>query len=397
LVRGSVDAAPTAGGWGRALAAAVLVASSGVLPVMLCGSLAAQLKTDLAMTETRFGLSLSVYYVLFAAGAIAAGRLVDRVGWKRGIQSAAAASSVALVGIAVGASSFATLLPFMVIAGASQALAAPASNIALLNELPSNRHGVMFGIKQASIPISTIFAGLSVPAIALTAGWRWAFVVAAAFPLAALVMVPRGGTPLRRTGDPRVPRASVLRLPLVVASVAVGFGAIANVALTAFFVSSSVDQGMPVSTAGVVLAVASSLGLGTRIVSGWWVDYRSAPGIRSTAWLSVVGMMGFLTLGLGGRALIPVGAVLAFGGGWGWSGLFHHGIVAAHAHAPAAATGVTQLGFATGASIGPVAFGAIVSATGYRTAWIVGAAIQATAATLFLWASVLFSRRPSAC
>lgn len=36
--------------------------------------------------------------------------------------------------------------------------------------------GLVFGLKQAAIPLATMLGGVSAPAIAVTLGWRWASV-----------------------------------------------------------------------------------------------------------------------------------------------------------------------------------------------------------------------------
>ena len=54
-----------------------------------------------------------------------------------------------------------------------------ASNTSLSRQVPAGRQGLSFGVKQAAIPVSTLLAGAAVPVVALTVGWRWAFVLAA--------------------------------------------------------------------------------------------------------------------------------------------------------------------------------------------------------------------------
>ena len=52
--------------------------------------------------------------------------------------------------------------------------------------MPSPYRSLAFGLKQSSVPLATFLSGLAIPFVALTLGWRWAFVLAAA--LAALLM-----------------------------------------------------------------------------------------------------------------------------------------------------------------------------------------------------------------
>ena len=53
-------------------------------------------------------------------------------------------------------------------------------------QVPAGRQGLSFGVKQAAIPVSTLLAGAAVPTVALTLGWRWAFVLGGLRAMAAL-------------------------------------------------------------------------------------------------------------------------------------------------------------------------------------------------------------------
>ena len=75
--------------------------------------------------------------------------------------------------------------------------------------MPAHRQGLSFGVKQAAIPVSTLLAGAAVPTVALTVGWRWAFVAAAVAALTALALVPAqapGAGRAAATGTGRGPR-----------------------------------------------------------------------------------------------------------------------------------------------------------------------------------------------
>ena len=65
-----------------------------------------------------------------------------------------------------------------------------ASNLTLARYVPAHRLGLSFGIKQSAIPLATLLAGAAVPAVALTVGWRWAYVIGAALALARALVAP---------------------------------------------------------------------------------------------------------------------------------------------------------------------------------------------------------------
>ncbi len=91
------------------------------------------------------------------------------------------------------ARSYPMLVTLLALSAAANALGQLASNAALAEHVPAHRQGLSFGVKQAAVPVATLLAGVAVPTVALTAGWRWAFVVAAGAALAALPAVPRTG------------------------------------------------------------------------------------------------------------------------------------------------------------------------------------------------------------
>jgi len=90
------------------------------------------------------------------------------------------------------------------------------------------------------------------------------------------------------------------------------------------------------------------------------------------------------------------GALLAFGAGWGWPGLFNFAVVKTSPGAPAAATGITQTGASSGAAFGPLLFGFVVEAASYEAAWTVSAAVALAAlATILAGRAMLLRGRRS--
>lgn len=80
----------------------------------------------------------------------------------------------------------------------------------------------------------------------------------------------------------------------------------------------------------------------------------------------------------GSLPLLVVGAVGAFAGGWGWTGLLFLTLVRANPSAPGAGAGLGLLGLAIGNGLGPLAFGVAAEQLSFTVAWA-GAAVLAGA------------------
>ncbi|HEY0485561.1 MAG TPA: MFS transporter [Mycobacteriales bacterium] len=374
-------AAATGGGAVRAAAGAVTATVAVVVPVFLLGGLSVLIARDLHFSATGLGGLVSAYFAVCALCSVPTGRLVERYGPQRTTRAGIVLAAVAMTLVALAARSYATLFAFVALAGASNALGQLGSNLSLARSVPAHRQGLSFGVKQAAIPISTLVAGVAVPLVGLTLGWRWAFGLAAVACLGALAVVPpeRGHTGRGRTHE-RSARTKALIMVGVAGMLASGT---AN-ALGAFVVSSAVERGVAEGTAGLVLAAGSVLGIVGRIGAGWLADRREGGHL-----LVVTGMLG---LGAGGLALLAVpgypalmaGTLAGFGLGWAWPGLLNFAVVRLEPHAPAAATSITQTGVYAGGAAGPLAFGALVHAWSYPAAWLLSAAVMVLAAVLML-------------
>ena len=348
---------------------AVAVATAGVMPAFLTGGLAVQVRQELGFSEAALGLAVALFFASASASSVVSGRLVERIGSHRGMRVAAVGSAASLLGVAVFARSWYLLVGCLVIGGFANAVAHPATHLSLAREIPPGRQGFSFGIKQAAIPTATLLAGLSVPIIALTVGWRWAFAGGALLALAVAFLVPAE----THKGVPKIKeaRAGDVRIgPLVLLAVGIGLGSTAATPLGAFIVESAVAAGIEPGRAGLLLALGSAVGISVRVLFGHLADSMGSGRLRLVAAMLGAGSVGFVMLATGTNSLLVAGTVLAFGAGWGWPGIFNFAVVKTNPGAPAAATGVTQTGASGGAALGPLLFGLILQATGYTMAWI---------------------------
>ena len=353
----------------RPVLLAVAVATAGVLPAFLTGGLAVQIRGEMGFGSAALGLAVALFFVSSSTASVVMGRAVERIGAHRGMRLAVLGSAASLSCVAIFAGSWAGLVLCLVFGGLSNAMTQPATHLSLAREVPAGRQGYSFGIKQAAIPTATLIAGLAVPVIALTLGWRWAFAGGALLALGMAFLIPSekaGG--VEKVAEARSSDAPMG--PLVLLAVGIGLGSAAATPLGAFVVESSVESGLRVGTAGLLLALGSAASIAVRVLFGRLADGMGGGRLRLVAGMLGAGVAGFVMLSTGSPALVVPGVLLAFAAGWGWPGLFNFAVVKTSPGAPAAATGVTQTGASGGAAVGPILFGLVVEAAGYGTAWL---------------------------
>ena len=371
----------------RPIFLAIAVATAGVLPAFLIGGLSVQVREELRFNEGSLGLAVASFFAFADLASVVMGRVVEKIGSHWGMRLAAAMSAAALLGVAVLARSWTGLVVCLMLGGLANATAHPATNLSLAREVPPSRQGLSFGIKQASIPTATLLAGLAVPLVAVTVGWRWAFAGAAVLAVLISLLVPK--EEVSRSPKPkRTGEVDSRRWSLVVLALGIGLGSTAATPLGAFVVESSVNSGIEVETAGYLLAAGSAFSIAVRIFFGYLADGMNSGRLRIVAGMLALGVVGFGMLASGVDYLLVVGVLLAFGAGWGWPGLFNFAIVRSNPGAPAAATGVTQTGASAGAALGPLIFGFVVEAFSYAAAWMLCGAIA-----LLAFIAILVGRR----
>lgn len=374
----------------RATAGAVATTIAAVLPVFLVSGLAVQISEELRFSPAGLGLAVAVYFAVSALASVPTGALVERHGpgviGRAGVLIAAAS----LLAIAALARSFVALLVLLAVSAVANALGQLASNSALAQHVPAGRQGLSFGLKQAAIPLATLLAGVAVPTVALTAGWRWAFVAAAAAALAALPAVPSG-----RGGVKRLRGASSRRATgaLVLVGAAAMLAAASANSLGTFLVDSAAARGLDPGLAGLTLTFGSIVCVTGRVVGGALADRGIGGQISTIATMLVVGAVGLGLLAVAGSVPLVAGVVLGFGLGWAWPGLLNFAVVQLHPHAPAAATSITQTGVYLGGCVGPLGLGPVAAAVGYPVMWAVAALAMLLAAGLMLTGGQLLGRR----
>ena len=277
-----------------------------------------QISGEMGVSEAVYGWGLGSFFLAATVGSILLGRLAQRIGPGNQMTAALAVTALVQVALAATARSFLTVIGFLVVAGLANAANQTAVNLALARaELP--RLGLAVSAKQSGMPAASLLAGFAVPGLALTVGWRWAYVTGAALAVAAVPVV-RAAVESAPTG----PRARAAAQPvssfrsLVMAAVAGGFLSFSAGTLNAWTVGSGVDAGLDPGSAGLFLGIGAGAGIVLRMAGGYWSDTMRLRPFRMAGLTGLIGAASIAALALRAPGPHVAFTLLAFGGGWIW-------------------------------------------------------------------------------
>lgn len=361
-----VDDEQRRGGVGVLLAVGGAV-TVGVLPVFLFGGLAVQIRAELGLSVSVLGLAGSIFFATSALVARPLATVTERIGPTAALRLAVTGSAACLAALAATPSTL-WLLVGLAAAGIPTALSQPAANELLMARVVRRRRGFAFAVKQSAIPAATLLAGIAVPAVALTIGWRWAFLLAGGLGLLIVPAVPR--VPWDCPPRPASSGMRGSRLLLLALAAVTGLGAAAANAMGTFVTVSAVEVGYSEAAAGLVLSLGSAVGLAVRLAVGALADRAQPDLLRMVAIMLGLGGVGYLLLALEQPVAFLVGLVLGFGAGWAWPGVFNYAVAARFPDRVATATSVTQTGVYLGAGGGPLLFGLVAEHAGTAAAWL---------------------------
>lgn len=361
--------------------AAVMATVSTVLPGFLIGAMSVQVSEEMGVSEGIYGWGLGSFFGAAMVGSIMLGRLAQRIGPLNQMTLALGVTSAAQLALAATARSFGAVIAFLMLAGLANAANQTSVNLALAQaQLP--RLGLAVSIKQSSQPTATLLAGFSVPSLALTVGWRWAYVAGAMFALISLALVRSAvGSSVFRTAD-RASASESSSRDLFWAAAAGAFLAFSAGSLVAWGVGSGVDAGLGEGVAGLFLSVGAATGITMRVVSGWLSDTMRVKPFRVGGITALVGSVGMAALAVRSPPTHVAAMLLSFGGGWIWPVFTNYGIVRANPRAAGSATGVTQMGVYVGVFAGPLVTGWLIEHSGYPTMWLAVAAAAVAGAAV---------------
>ncbi len=368
----------------RAVAAAVGINLVGVLPLFLTGGMAVQIGRDLGFGPAGVGALAACYAGSALLASAPLGGRVGRLGVRVSLRIAGFVAALALAGAALAPS--ALLLGIaLVIGGLANAIGQPAGNATIAQHVPASRFGLAFAVKQSGIPLATTLAGLAVPTLALTLGWRVAYGAAALLALGAAALPPRDRSTTGRRPEGRVPADR--RVPLWALAAALGLAVVAATSIGAFGASGGVAIGLPEATAGLLVAAGGLAGLTIRLGAGLLADRVRVAALDGVSALMLAGAIGWAAMAaafaLDATGAYILGLLVANAFGWGWPGLLHLAVARLFPTATAAASGITQTGVSAGLLVGPLALGFVIGTAGWAQAWAVaaGAAIVAAGIT----------------
>lgn len=350
------------------------------LATFVLGALGPSIVADLGLSRTSFGLVSTVVSTTAIIASFWLGGLVDRAG--PGPTGAVMLTGSALsVGLLALTPSYPYLLVLALLAGTSQAFANPLTN-GIIAGLPAGQpRGALMGLKQSGVQMAQFTVGITLPWLAVHAGWRLS-TLAALLPVLAAALLFRGSfvTPRRRP-QPSVaahsarPTPHPLRRPGLIMLCGYTFLLALSVQpVNLYLPLYATETGLlGAAAAGSLIGLVGALGILTRISVGRLASSLSAPGRLLTP-LAGGAAVAMLVLGLAearSAALLWVGA-----------GLFAATALAGNVvvmltlldltagHRTGQASGLVSAAMFLGFAVGPAAFGSLVDATSrYPLAW----------------------------
>lgn len=144
--------------------------------------LAPELQTSVGWSEVEYGYIVAAFHTAYAIGLLGVGRLMDRVGTRRGFPLAIGFWSLATMGHALARSALGFGVARFALA-LGEAGNFPAAVKTVSEWFPKKERALATGIFNAGSNVGAIAAPLIVPFIARQFGWRWAFLVTGALGL----------------------------------------------------------------------------------------------------------------------------------------------------------------------------------------------------------------------
>ncbi|HEU4995646.1 MAG TPA: MFS transporter [Gemmatimonadaceae bacterium] len=143
------------------------------------GILAPTLQRELSWSETDYGAIVSWFSFAYGIGLLLTGRILDAVGTRIGFSVAIVTWSFAAMAHAIARSvtGFGLVRGLL---GLGESANFPAAIKTVAQWFPQKERALAVGIFNAGSNVGAIVAPLVVPWIALTLGWRWAFIITGA-------------------------------------------------------------------------------------------------------------------------------------------------------------------------------------------------------------------------
>jgi ACS family hexuronate transporter-like MFS transporter len=131
---------------------------------------------DEANQELRYSYVIIAFQISYAAGMLGVGRIIDKIGTKKGYAFSLFGWSIAAIGHAVAKTTFGFGF-WRALLGVTEAGNFPAANKTIAVWFPKKERALATGIYNSGANIGAILAPLTVPFIAIHMGWQWAFII----------------------------------------------------------------------------------------------------------------------------------------------------------------------------------------------------------------------------
>lgn len=371
---------------GAMLGAQMLVS----LAVLSLGVLMPAVARDLAIDPKLVGAFTAIIYAVASFIALASAGPISRLGAVRVCQLAMLAAAAGLAMNAV-ASVFAVIVAVALI-GVAQGPINPASAHILSQRVPRGWFSLVFSVKQTGVPLGFAAAGVLLPMLLPTLGWRGASLFAAGMLLAGAIVLELLRPKLDASVAPSGPSAGiwssishVMRHPeMRVLGWSALLYVVAQHTFTFFLVTYLYEHcRLSIAEAGFLLFLAQIGGTVQRLVLGALGD--RFPRMMLLGWTGIGIALGAIAMGLiaPGTPYWLIGLIVfAYGTvviSWNGVSIAEFAALAPAGQVAAVAAVQTALAF-SGAVIGPPLFGLIAAVADYRTAFLLVAAFVLAAA-----------------
>ncbi|MGO1545710.1 MAG: MFS transporter [Gulosibacter sp.] len=348
-------------------------------------ALSATIIDEFSISESQYGLLISVIFVSAGVTSTFLGVLADRLDPRFQMLMIVGGTMLAFL-VSASVHAYWVLVVAALIAGPSQAFSNPLTNRIISARVPAAQRSPWMGWKQSGVQVGMLVSGLAFPIIAAWSGWQGAALIGAA------ALVPAGilsWTVISKLRMPKpdqtqpitlsipIPKGSK-RLPLAVWLFAIVsfLNAVGVQGVNGFASLFAVQaMGYSITIAGLMLGVIGVFGILSRI--GWArVTGKMGRPSMLIIVMSLGGILGLLLLVAAERtqidALMWVGVVFHAALPLAANVVINSGIVdAAPKSRIGVATGLVSAGMYLGFALGPVIVGAIVEATGaFTMGWV---------------------------
>ncbi|MEY9334059.1 CP family cyanate transporter-like MFS transporter [Pseudomonas protegens] len=351
----------------------VLVCAMG-LPMLIfyaIGTLGPLLIADLGVAPHWLGWLVMSAFGLAALLSLWAGPLVNRLGTRRALALLFWAT-LAGYGLLVSLPGFAGVLLALAICGVAQALANPVTNLLVSECVEARSKAAVVGLKQSGVQLSALIAGLLLPPLAGSLGWRAALACLLLPTLLLALWGPKvaAGSAAGKTMSLKIPQPNSRLALLLSVQLCVGLVLSSFVTFLGVFAA---RQGVAVGETGAMVAGFGVMGILARTLLT-----PLAARMTEESWL-------LLTLLLLAILALAVTAQATPQAHWPlWFGALGMGLTAVATNAiamsmllrdpafgsPASASGLLSAGFFVGFALGPVLFGTVQQgAAGFASAW----------------------------